>query len=627
MVDSMSELFQYWKEVRGPDGRKINPFDRFAGWQGFGWDNSYDFFGKFNYQVTDNAKLSLSLSNDQRYRQINNRSGAWIYGMRGQNVQLLESDRQLLKLNHALSPNTFYTLTASRFVERRRIRVLSDYDNKYSSSLNVFAPDFSNIKDRSEYIAYAGEQSALDPFESQFYIIADNRYYSGDWSTTWETKFDVTSQLTEAHQFKAGIQYVSLDIKRFDCQNIVSECKFPTEYRRFPKEAAAYLMDKMEFSDLVVNVGGRVDYSNSGGEFWTDPLDPLGEQDLSDDDLEYNSITVSKQKIKFSPRIGIAFQLSEKSKVHFNFGHFFMNPNYRDLFRASGDAREISLIQGNIIGNPNLENEKSVQYEVGYQQEMYSDYGLTVNLWLKETTNQLGSLTVPSFSDDGGNNPYTYSVFVNNNFGSARGVDVSVEKRYSHNFSGRVDYTWSQSRVYKPTSWDGYWDSNTKAESPKGDERSLWDQPHVMRANVRYKFPVNYGTGSGSLSQVKSLFSGLGVTVLYYGESGRPYTPIVDGGEIIEPFSARWPFIHRFDTRLFKEFQIGGVKAVLFSEAKNIFNRANVLVGYERTGDPFDPGTSTYDPENGRSSTYWDSRNNNNFAQWRQVEFGIVFNF
>ena len=210
-----------------------------------------------------------------------------------------------------------------------------------------------------------------------------------------------------------------------------------------------------------------MDYSNAGGTMYADPLDPIGEQDISTSEIEYNDFETAKKKFKFSQRIGIAYPLTSKSVVHFNFGHFYQNPNYRDLYRATGEVRELTLRTVALMGNNSLEREKSVQYEIGFQHQIGNLYGINVTLWTTETTNQVGPIYVPAYSDPGNENPFGYSVFLNNNFGSARGVDVTLQKRYSHYFSGTLNYTWSRPSVLKQTSWDGDWDGGNSKTMPK----------------------------------------------------------------------------------------------------------------------------------------------------------------
>ena len=613
-------LSKNWKKVIGPDGRKINPLDRYSGWVGLGWNNYYNIFTKLSFPVTKNIRVRFSALFDKRYRQINDFNAWYDYNMAGQNLQIIGSNKQTLTINHTLSSSTFYTIRASRFNENRKVRILKDYSRKFASRWNIFSPPSDNLKSPEEYLPYASSNAVRDPFENSFYLRADNRWYSGENSYNYEFRFDFTSQVTKKYMVETGFQVNQLNINYYSYQNISTVDPFPTIYHYKPLEGAAYVQVKAEMGDLIFNIGTRFDYLNSGGTFWANPFDPLAAQDNSSDSIRYNVLYKVKPKMSLSPRIGIAYPLTDKSVLSFNFGHFYQNPNYRDMYRASESNREVSIMRGNIIGNPNLEPEKSVQYEIALQYQFADDFAIKLNLWTKETTNQVGSVVVPAYSDPGRDNPFTYSVFVNNNFGSAKGLEINLRKNLSHNYAFELNYSYSKAKVLLPTSWDGYWSGDTQSDLPKQETTAPWDQTHVIRGSFQYNIPRNGGFEIFG----KHPFENLNVVVFYYGSSGMPYTPTIPGGVIVEPYSARWPFSHRFDLRLTKIWHFAGFKVMGLLQVKNIFDRKNVITGYTRTGSATNPGTSSYYT---RSSTYWDSRNNNNFGLPRTLYLGFELIF
>jgi len=613
-------LASNWDNVIGPDGRKINPIDMYSGWVGLGWNNSYNLFGKLNFNLFRDLKVMLSFLMDKRYRQYNSFNAYYDYNMQGQNVQIISSNKQTLTLNHTLSSNTFYSFSLSRFYSKTNIRILKDYNKKYASKWDIFNPPSDNIKIPDEYIPYASSDAVYDPFESSFYLVADNRWYTGDFSTNHESRFDFTSQVTPLFMVETGFQANLIDIDHLSYQNISSVDPYPTIYQYSPLEGGVYFQNKAEFESIIFNIGGRFDYLNTGGYTWEDPFDVLGEQDFSSDTVNFNSLVKVDAKFSFSPRIGIAYPLTESSVLSFNFGHFFQIPNYRDMYRATTENREISIMQGNLLGNPNLLPEKSIQYEIALQYEIVEDYVIKLNLWNKETINQVGSVVVPAYSDPGSNNPFSYSIFINNNLGSAKGFEVNLTKRFSNNYSFLINYSFSQAKVLQPTSWDGYWSGDTQDNIPKKETTAPWDQTHVIRASFQYSFAENDGFELFSLHPL----SNFDFSVNYYGETGMPYTPTIQSGIIVEPYSANWTFAHKFDVRFSKLWEMMGMKFVTLLQIKNLFDNKNVLSGYTLTGSPTNPGTSSYFT---RSSSYWDSRNNNNFDLPRTIYLGIEVQF
>ncbi len=624
-LDSIQKgLSSNWRKVRGPDGRHINPLDQFKGWKGFGWDNSLNFFGKIVTHPSNAIKIVFSLLKDKRFRQAANYSlGSYRYffEMQGQNVQIFNSDKETLALTHILNNRTFYTFHVSRFYSERKIRILRNYNRKFRSKWDIFQPDWNNIKQPDEYIPYAGPESVRDPFESAFYLKADNRWYSGDNSVNYEARLDFTHQFGLSHQLEAGGQWNLIDLREESYQNISTLDPFPTIYHHKPIEAAAYTQMKLDFNSFILNAGLRLDYFNARSEFWKDPLNPLAPNQTGNGNaLIYNPIVKTKPHVRVSPRVGLAYPLTDKAVLFFNFGHFYQAPNYRDLYRASGKNREMSLKLGNLIGNPNLEPEQSVQYEIGWQQQFQDVYALKVNLWAKETTNQVSSVRVPAYSDPAHVNPFTYAVFLNQNFGSARGLDLELRKRMSHHFGGSVTYSYTQSRVLDPTSWDGYWNGSTEKTRPKRERIAPWDQPHVIRGYITVYSRKHEGPAIGTFFPLENWT----VTLFYYGESGFPYTPIVPGNAVVKRYSARWPFVHRFDLNVSRNFHLAKMRLRAYMQVKNLFDRKNVMTGYYRTGDPEDPGTSSYYT---LSSTYWNSRNVMHYRLRRLIYFGLEYTF
>ncbi len=624
-LDSIQpNLSTNWRKAIGPDGRRINPLDQFKGWKGFGWDNSFNFFGKIISHPNNSIKIVFSVLKDRRYRQAANYSLAsyrYFFEMQGQNVQIFNSDKETLALTHILGQQTFYTFHISRFYSDRKIRILRDYGQKFRSKWDIFQPDWANIKQPEEYIPYAGPEAVREPFETAFYLKADNRWYSGDNSVNYEARGDFTHEFGKGHQLEAGGQVNLIDLREKSYQNISSVDPFPTIYHHRPIEGAAYTQLKLDFNSFILNAGLRLDYFNARSEFWKDPLNPLAPvQSTTSDSLIYNEIVKTTPHVRVSPRVGLAYPLTDQAVLFFNFGHFYQAPNYRDLYRASGKNREMSLKLGNLIGNPNLQPEQSVQYEIGWKQQFQDVYALKINLWAKETTNQVSSVRVPAYSDPAHINPFTYAVFLNQNFGSAQGLDIELKKRMSHHFGGSVTYSYTVSKVLDPTSWDGYWNGSTEKTRPKRERIAPWDQPHVIRGYVTFYTRKHEGPSLGHFFPLENVTA----TIFYYGESGFPYTPILEGNAVVKPYSARWPFVHRFDLNVSRNFRWHGRRFRLYLQAKNLFDRKNIMTGYYRTGDPEDPGTSSYYT---LSSTYWNSRNVMHYRLRRLIYWGLEYLF
>ncbi|MCK5520695.1 MAG: hypothetical protein KAI81_06255, partial [Candidatus Marinimicrobia bacterium] len=167
-------------------------------------------------------------------------------------------------------------------------------------------------------------------------------------------------------------------------------------------------------------------------------------------------------------------------------------------------------------------------------------------------------------------------------------------------------------------SWDGYWSGDTQENLPKNETRAPWDQTHVFRASIRYAFRHHEGFSIGSVYPLENSM----LIFMYYGESGLPYTPSVTGGVVTKPYSERWDSSHRIDMKVVKSMKSFAGNIQVYLEVKNLLNRQNIISGYTLTGSAVNPGTSTYYT---LSSTYWDSRNNNNYGLERIIYWGVEY--
>ncbi len=163
-------------------------------------------------------------------------------------------------------------------------------------------------------------------------------------------KFNMVSQLNKNHQLKTGIEYrkysIDWDLKRFYNPNPYGE-----KYSTKPVYFSGFIQDKMEYKEFVINAGVRIDYRNADIAY---NINPRGNTPVYKE---------ADSKTRLAPRLGISFPISEKSKMHFNYGIFYQEPQLTHLY---------TNLQGDIstgypkLGNPDLNPEQATSYELGF---------------------------------------------------------------------------------------------------------------------------------------------------------------------------------------------------------------------------------------------------------------------
>jgi hypothetical protein len=196
------------------------------------------------------------------------------------------------------------------------------------------------------------------------------------------TKGDYTSQVNQYHQLKAGFEADWHKLRLY-------EHYFPSQYPvdttdintygfandgktyvdngrdgpRKPFTGSFYAQDKYERSGVVVNGGLRWDYIRTDSDALANENLPLG----SDGVLNSADLQASKTYSRISPRLGLAFPITERSVMHVNWGQFFQQPNLQDLY-VSYRFLDYKIRSGGYyvgFGDPNLKPEQTTAYEVG----------------------------------------------------------------------------------------------------------------------------------------------------------------------------------------------------------------------------------------------------------------------
>ena len=292
-----------------------------------------------------------------RYSDDDNRpyAEAWRY-IPDQYLKVREKSRQIIgSIIHTLAPNLFYNLHFSYF------------NQSYYSGVD---------KDTSQYLG-PGQWSYL-PNEGngfEYYAMNDPIELTENATQTYDAKGDLVWQLNKNHEIKSGFEVKKHKLRYFDDYDPKRDFPYITDFTKEPLEAAAYAQDKIEMNAFVMNLGLRFDYANQLSPFRSNPLDP-------------NSVVPSKPKLQWSPRLGVAHPISDKTSLHFSYGHFFQNPDYTRLYENS---QYDVLVREPIFGQPNLDAERTTAYEVGLSHQFGPSFVGSFTAYYKDVTGLVGT--------------------------------------------------------------------------------------------------------------------------------------------------------------------------------------------------------------------------------------------
>jgi outer membrane receptor protein involved in Fe transport len=268
------------------------------------------------------------------------------------------------------------------------------------------------------------------------------------------------------------------------------------------------------------------------------------------------------KKYQVSPRLGISFPITDQGIIHFSYGHFFQMPGFDNLY--TNPDYLVSSDNHGVIGNPDLEAQRTVSYEIGLQQVLFESYSLDLSLYYRDIRNYLGMEIVDTYDGK------TYFRYINRDYANVRGAVLSVERRLANYFSLKLDYTFqiAEGNSSDPQTVRYNSQSNPPTETPKSVQPLDWDQRNTLYLTGMVGKP---GDWTASL-------------IFQFG-SGWPYTESVNISNGLRFLNGGTkPSTFNVDFRADKTFPLGGLRMNAFLWVYNLLDIKNEYGVDSRTG-------------------------------------------
>jgi outer membrane receptor protein involved in Fe transport len=417
-----------------------------------------------------------------------------------------------------------------------------------------------------------------------------------------------------------------------------------------------YLQDKIEYRDLILNLGVRMEVfdnnapvlkdiyaprpivragSVSGTPAGIDPGDAVYFNDAGDvvgyRDLDGNFFGAEGSQVDaldivsdlsgqvqpadepisnafedytpqatFMPRIGVSFPVTDRAVFFASYNITSQRPT-ENAFTTFRSYEEITS-QNSRTSNPKLEPERTTQYELGFRQRLGASTALTISGFYRTQENKISNRRLI------GGFP-SYGTYLNADFTTTKGVEFSFDLRRTRNLALTANYTLSFAQgtgsdagATSVIVWRGSVFPNTIAPAD-------FDQRHTLNASLDYRF----GEDEGPMIGGNRLLENMGLNILLRYGSGMAYTALAGSSfNVSDSFtddavgsinSARLPSTSRIDLRLDRRFQVGGASLTAYLIVLNLLDTQNVLAVFRATGLPNTDGYLMTDGGRGYLST------------------------
>jgi len=459
--------------------------------------NQTSISSKVTYKVTPNAKLNTELILNRSSRSpfhnrwnrkgfvqvrydstaptdgsVAMRYGTWAYyqvdpsflpSNTAQHLPVTDEDYSSLALTwrQTLAAGTIYNLRASRQEWQTTEDVLGRELWEYQQSpANYYDP--------------------LNRIEGPYYVTnGDYPHYEKRNTVTYTVNGDFAKKIG-THNLMTGLDmsYNSLSFLNTDFPNILSTDgsygATRDEFQNFNPEGSAFMQDRWEYEGMVLNAGMRYDAFSVGDQI---PADEV----------------VHRVKTQWSPRVGIAYPISDRDVMSFHYGRLFQVPERLNIYQGRN-------ISAQARGNPNLEPQTTISYQLGVQhlfsKEIYGQFGV----YFKDIFGLLTTVDqqVPGFA-------LVVPTYVNGDYASSRGFEFTIIKKHSHGFSGELNYTYGNATgtASDPNRALGNQGNLRDQFKPTSEQPLNWDQRHSFSGSLRLgnekdwatSFVYQFGTG------------------------------------------------------------------------------------------------------------------------------------
>ena len=429
-----------------------------------------------------------------------------------------------------------------------------------------------------------------------------------------------------------------------------------------PMELAMYWQNTFEVPWMVINAGLRLDAVNYNTKIWSTPdgeysptqpwfwsdcgsdgicpddqidldgdgqFDPhVADEDGTEGNGEFDNgeeastdfgmslsevfFKNSEWLYKVSPRLGFSHVITDQSTFTFNYGLYYQTPVYENVYlntnRQEDPESTFEETEGE-IGNATMTASRTQSYEFGFNVQVGDNWAYSIMGWVKDMDQMVTAKTYRS-------GIYEYQVSSNGDYGSAKGIDLTLENR-GQAVNTMIQYTYSKATAngaYDAAAFGNVW-----VDAPSLEYTMPFDRTHDLTLTFYTFLPF-----------------GINASVTGFYQSGFPYTPyIFDGSDkpredLLNPYSERSRAYQAWNMSFSKSFKYNDYGVSMGLNIYNLFDARNELYVYPLTGSPTNPGAYYEDDvglgaEQTLSSAYYDRPWN--FSSPREINFFMRVDF
>ena len=313
-------------------------------------------------------------------------------------------------------------------------------------------------------------------------------------------------------------------------------------------------------------------------------------------------------QVNIMPRVAFSFNISDEAVFFAHYDILTQRPTSNNRFSPIDyffiESRD------NLISNPDLRPEKTIDYELGFQQVLTKTSSLKISAFYKEMRDMI---QVRNFT---GAYPRPYKAYGNLDFGTVKGLTIGYDLRRTGNIRMNTSYTLQFADGTGSTTTTALALINAGLPNLRSINPFNYDQRHRIVTNIDFRYGsgndyngpvINLGKNAdGSAKQIQ-LFANAGINMIANLGSGTPYTASTIATPITGEISpstegsingSRLPWQFNMDANIDKNWTITkgegddahSYNVNVYFWIGNLLNTRNINSVYRFTGIPEDDG-------------------------------------
>lgn len=407
-----------------------------------------------------------------------------------------------------------------------------------------------------------------------------------------------------------------------------------------PFNGGLFVSDEIRYRGIIATIGTRLNYWAPGkfaDDAVEDPNSPVIDQVREDYERKTIGVFGRRIKARILPKINVSFPVTENNVLYFNYGHSMRLPHPRFVYAGLDPEFQDRSFLSN-LGNPDINPEVNISYEVGYKTQITKDIGLTLAAFNNNRFDYIVQRRV--IVNDQTGRPVTKRMFINQDYARIFGLEGGLSIRYAKYFRSFLNATYQVARGLSNSAREsGLQIEQNGAVELSSEQFLAFDRP--------WDVTLGFVFTSDSTFKIRGRkLDGFRVFVSFNYVSGFRYTPFMQDGvnsigrplfvrlddQFLEEKSKSW---FQSDLKLskniwFDEDRKSGL--TLSIEVRNLLNIQNSQIINPITGKAYEEGDDV--PNEWRDPRFLGPEENgvppNNPARYlapRQILYGVSFKF